>query len=522
MKKIMLVNVVEPEETRIAILEDGVLEELYIERSSRGQIVGNVYKGKITNVEPSLQAAFVDFGGSKNGFLHLSDVMPSYYQGKKEDESRKRGKDLPAIQKVLRRGQELLVQVTKEGVGSKGAALTTFLSLPGRYLVLMPDVKHHGISRKITDEEQRDRLKKILAELPLPSNVGFIVRTAGADRTKRDLSRDLHYLQKMWADLSKKAKSAHAPTLIYRESDLVIRAIRDLLPADAHEMYIDSEDAHRRVTDFLATMMPRHRIPVKLYAENEPLFHKFNIEEEIEKTYRRKVSLPIGASLVIDQTEALVAIDVNSGKFTEERDAEETAFKTNMAAAPEIARQLRLRDLGGVIIIDFIDMRAADHRRAVERTFNDSLKGDRAKTKTLRMSAFGIIEMTRQRMRSSVKQALYQNCPFCNGSGMMKTPESMALNVMRSIKMKLAENNAGGVQAGVHPAVAHYLQNEKRRDIVRLEEESHKRIIVSSREGFSVEQAEITLIRGEGGRTEPRDNSQEASLPAGEVEQNNK
>jgi len=518
MKKLMLVNVVEPEETRIAILEDGVLEEFYIERSSRGQIVGNIYKAKITNVEPALQAAFVDFGGPRNGFLHISDVMASNYQDKKETGRKKPGgnkeekteggggkkgsKDLPSIQSVLKRGQELLVQVTKEGFGNKGPAVTTYLSLPGRYLVMMPDVNHHGISRKIDDETQRSRLKKLVGELALPTNVGVIVRTAGVGRTKRDLSRDLHFLRKMWADLSKKAKKAKAPARLYQESNLVIRAIRDILPADVKEMVIDSEGSHRRVTDFLKTVMPRQKIAVKLYESGEPLFHKYGIEDELEKTYRRKVSLEIGASLVFDQTEALVAIDVNSGKFKEEKNAEETAYKTNMAAVPEIARQLRLRDLGGVVIIDFIDMRSAERRRSVEKSFTEHLKRDRAKTKTLRMSQFGIIEMTRQRVRPSVTQSIYQNCPVCNGQGILKTPESMALNVMRMIKAKLSENSVRGVEAGVSAAVAHYLNNAKRRQIVQLEEEFQKRILINARDGFAAEQVDLTAMKGERGRND--------------------
>ncbi|NOZ23608.1 MAG: Rne/Rng family ribonuclease [Planctomycetes bacterium] len=507
----MLVNVVEQEETRIAILESDVLEEFYIERSSRGQIVGNIYKGKITNVEPSLQAAFVEFGGPRNGFLHISDVTSDHYPDTEKNRDKGR-KDFPPIQNVLRRGQEVLVQVTKEGVGTKGPALTTYISLPGRYLVMMPDGKHHGISRKIVDEEQRKRLKKTLSEMPLPKDAGFIVRTAGAERPKKDLQRDLHYLRKLWSDLSKKAKKSKAPAVIYRESELVIRALRDILPSDVTTILIDSKEAHTRVLDFLRRAMPRHRINVKLYEGNEPLFHRYKVEQEVEKTYNRKVSLDIGASIVFDQTEALVAIDVNSGKFTGEKDAEGTAFKTNMAAVPEIARQLRLRDLGGVVVIDFIDMREAKRRREVEKAFGGLLKRDRARTKALRMSPFGIIEMTRQRVRPSVRQSLYEKCPFCSGTGMLKTPESMAVNVMRLIKLKLGENSARGVEARVNPAVADYLHNEKRRDILRLEDESEKRIIVSAREGFPVEQAEVVALKGG-----TRESNQEGALPSYEI-----
>ena len=495
----MLVNVVDVGEMRIAILEDGVLEELYIERASREQLVGNIYKAKVINVEPSIQAAFVDFGAARNGFLHVSDVMPSSY-AERPDGSRPTphgGHDYPPIHAVLRRGQELVVQVTKDAIGSKGPTVTGYLSLAGRFLVMMPDVKHHGISRKIMDEEERQRLKHTLGEMDLSSDMGVIIRTAGAGRTKADLAKDVAHLQNLWKAISERIKEAKVCDLIYQESDLVIRTIRDLLTTDTNKILIDAKPECERASDFLKTFMPRQQRMIELYTDPEPLFHRYKIEEEIEKINRRKVSLPMGGSIVIDQTEALVAIDVNSGKIKHETDPEETAFRTNMAAAPEIARQLRLRDLGGVIINDFIDMRNSKHIKAVEKILADALKRDRARTKVLRMSQFGVIEMTRQRVRSSLMQAMFEHCPHCSGSGEVKTPETVSLEIMREIRARLTNPNARGVEAIVNPRVAHYLQNERRRELVKLEDANQKRILVTACEDFGPEKVEMKIVREE-------------------------
>jgi len=485
MKKIMLVNVVEHEETRVAILEDGVLEELYIERFSTGQIAGNIYKGRVANIEPSLQAAFVDFGGEKNGFLHISDIAPACYATKPPK------KKPVQIQDVLRRNQEIIVQVAKEGTATKGPALTTYISLPGRYLVMMPHSRHRGISRKVTDPQQRKRLKELLNRMQLPPDMGFIIRTAGADRTKTDLQKDLSYLKRVWNAICKRAEKQKAPALIYRESDLVIRTLRDILSPDISEVIIDSEQAYRRVLDFMDLTMPRFKNRVKLYTGQTPLFHKFGVEPEIEKAQSRSVPLPQGGYIVIDKTEALVAVDVNSGRFKVERNPEETAYKTNLEAAKEIARQLRLRDLGGVIIIDFIDMHDPQHRRDVEKTLSEALRRDRARTKMLRMSAFGIVELTRQRIRPSTTEALYETCPYCKGSGVLKTPESMSLEIMRKLEARISSDNLPGFEILVNPRVADYIQNTKRREIANLEEKFGKIILFKSDERFAMDEFEI-------------------------------
>ncbi len=499
MEKLMLVNVVDVGEMRIAILEDGVLEELYLERASREQMVGNIYKAKVVNVEPSIQAAFLDLGTARNAFLHVSDVMPSYYTAR-PDGSRPQprgGHDYPPIHAVLRRGQELVVQVTKDPIGSKGPTVTTYISLAGRFLVMMPHVRHHGISRKIADEEERQRLKQLLNEMSLPQDMGFIVRTAGAGRNKMELLKDLQHLQNLWKVIAARIDEAKIGDLIYRESDLVIRTIRDLFTMDTQKVIIDSQPEYERAQDFIKTFMPRNQRLLELYTDPEPLFHRYKIEEEIEKIHRRKVSLPMGGSIVVDQTEALVAIDVNSGKIKHESDPEEAAFRTNMAAATEITRQLRLRDLGGVIINDFIDMRSPKHIRAVEKALSDALKRDRARTKVLKMSQFGIIEMTRQRVRSSLMQALYEHCPFCAGSGEVKSPETMAFDVLREIRARLANPQAKGIEVLVNSRVANYLQNERRRELIRIEDASQKRIVVVGLDDYSQDKVEVKVIKEE-------------------------
>ncbi|MEO8270265.1 MAG: Rne/Rng family ribonuclease, partial [Aureliella sp.] len=454
MKKEMLINVSQPEECRIAILEDGVLEELYTERASQNNFAGNIYKGKIVNLEPSIQAAFVDFGVGRNGFLHISDVEPQYFRqagydpdecmegnipgadidddddgpddddagkaddkpGDRNDRGRKRNtrnqhssrpRFKPPIQEIFRRGDEVLVQVIKEGIGTKGPTLSTYISIPGRYLVLMPALGRVGVSRKIEDDKRRRTLRNMLLELNPPKGLGFIVRTAGQERTQRELSRDMAYLVRLWKVLVKRVRNTPCPTDIYAESDMIIRTIRDIFTDDIDTIIVDEVGAYERAKEFLQLTMPRYVSRLKLYDSREPLYHKYGLEKEIAKIQRRTVPLKGGGSIVIDPTEALVAIDVNSGSFRTEKSAEENAFQLNMSAAREIARQLRLRDLGGVIVNDFIDMRSESHRRKVERALHDAMRRDRARTKVLRTSPFGLIEMTRQRIRPSLKRSVY-------------------------------------------------------------------------------------------------------------------
>ena len=482
MSKEMLINVVEGEECRIAVLADSVLQELYMERASSESHVGNIYKGRVTNVEPSIQAAFVDYGAPKNGFLHISDIQPKYFpsgQRGMEAVGKKRSRrDRPPIQECLRRGQEVIVQITKEGIGTKGPTLTTYLSIPGRFLVMMPGMSHHGVSRKIEDDDQRHKMRTILEELAPPADMGFIVRTAGMDRPKKDLQVDLNYLLRLWRSVAKRMQTAKAPAELYQESDLVTRTIRDIYSSEISQIVCDNEKVATKVVEFLNVVMPRGKHTVKFYNGPTPLFHRYDLEREIEKIYSRRVELQGGSSLVIDQTEALVAIDVNSGRYRQGSDAEDTAFRTNCTAGREIARQLRLRDMGGVIVIDFIDMREERHRREVESILRESVKNDRARMKILKISRFGLIEMTRQRVRPSLKNSIYRECPFCKASGLIKSDESLALDVVRSLQLACANDTIAAIEMTVAPGVAEYLNNRRRRQIAALENENEKVISV--------------------------------------------
>ncbi len=381
------------------------------------------------------------------------------------------GRDKPLIQDVFRRGQEVLVRVIKEGIGTKGPTLSTYLSIPGRYLVIMPHLSRICVSRKIEDDEQRRRLKELFGELKPPHGLGFIMRTAAVDKNKKDLQRDLAYLSRLWQVMVRRIKKLEAPAEIYQESDMITRTIRDTFTNDIDTIWVDDPTAFEHAQEFLQIVMPRYASRIKLYDGKEPLFHKYGIEEEIHKIQQRKVPLPAGGSIVIEQTEALVAIDVNSGNFrTDRQDAEETAYQMNLRAAKEIGRQLRLRDLGGVIVNDFIDMRGETHRRNVENALREALERDRARTKILKTSAFGLIEMTRQRIRPSLKRSVYQDCPHCKGMAQVKTCESMSLEVMRLLQLASYRGQVVRVEIRVAPGVADYLLNRKRREIARMEE----------------------------------------------------
>jgi len=495
----MLINVSEGEECRIALMEGGRLEELYMERTSSTSHVGNIYKGRVTNVEPSIQAAFVDFGLGRNGFLHISDLMPSYFGRRGEDIQETVGRkmarrDRPPIQRCLRRGDDIVVQIIKEGIGTKGPTLTTYLSVPGKILVMMPGVGKSGVSRKIEDDEERRRLRQILDQLDPPDDAGFIIRTAGVGSTKAEIQRDLTYLARLWVNFKKKRDSGPGPLELYTEGDLVTRTVRDVFTSEVDKLVVDNKDVARRIKEVIKLSNPRTRNRVELYEEPIPLFHKYGIEKELEQMYSRHVPLPSGGSLVIDSTEAIVAIDVNSGKFRDHSDAETTAFKTDMEAADEICRQLKLRDLGGVIICDFIDLRYERHRRELERQLHDNLKNDRAKTKVLRMSQFGIIEMTRQRMRPSLKRSVYFDCPHCKGAGLVKTPESMSLDVMRRLRIAINDQRVQRVELSVCPDVAFYLQNKKRQQLSDLEQKYEKKVLIRPEPTLGLDEMRIDLF----------------------------
>ncbi len=634
MSQKMLINASEPEEIRVAIVEGSILEEYYVERMSVESVLGNIYKGRVTNVEPSIGAAFVDFGGPRHGFLHVSDVLetPIFDREKKAAEeaddadgaeeeataraegvdagnggleeveggegedvevnaeeaddaeieaarddgdgdegagsgngaaaeveieadaetataveeapapdeadeaaasdadedgeaaapangaeasadddaesadaegesgrggrSRRRGRgrggrsgskarenpnpqENPkrrknrSIADLLTKGQEVIVQVTKDGIGTKGPTLTTYVSLPGRYLVLMPGLDRKGVSRKIDDGKERDRLKKVLGQLDTRDGLGFIVRTAGVGQTQRALQKDYKYLTKLWDEVEKNSREGGHGKCLYRESDLVIRTIRDVYGPNTGDIIIDHEDCARRARDFLAMVTPRAVKQIKLYDGERPLFSAYGIEEEIGRLFSHRVELQSGGSLVIEQTEALVAIDVNSGRFRDEEDLEETAYKINLEAADAIARQLRLRDLGGVIVVDFIDMRTEKRRRAIERAFKTALRNDRARIKVARISPFGTIEMTRQRVRPSLRHSIFHRCPSCRGAGYVATRETFELNLMRQIKLLLARKNAG-LEVFLNPDNAEYIWNRKRGRLLELETEVDK------------------------------------------------
>jgi len=506
MPREMLINVVEGEECRIAVVQDGGLEELYMERASIERHVGNIYKGRVNNVEPTIQAAFVDIGMAKNGFLHASDVLPSAWPRRKkagEKDAEKgdgeaAGEPAPKgrerrghrrIQEIFRPGDEVVVQITKEGIGTKGPSLTTALSIPGRYLVLMPGLGRLGVSKKIEDEAVRRQLRDLLASCNPPADMGFIVRTAGLGRSKRDLQRDLQYLGRLWKVVQARAQGAKAPAEIFRESDLVLRTLRDIYTPEIATIWVDSEAVLKRVREFMKIAMPRHVGSAKLYADKVPLFHKYRVEEAIERIYSRTVPLPKGGSIVIDQTEALVAIDVNSGRFRHGRDAEESAHQLNLMAAKEIARQIRLRDLGGLLLIDFVDMLKAENRRHVERAFRDAFAGDKARSQMLHISKFGIIEMTRQRVQPSLERSTFMDCPYCKGSGILKHPESVALEVLRHLKLLAGRDGIALIEVSVHPEVADHINNAKRASLARLEADARKRIRIRASPAAVLDQA---------------------------------
>lgn len=401
---------------------------------------------------------------------------------------RDRGLPKPPIQEIFKRGQEVIVQVIKEAVGTKGPTLSTYISIAGRYLVLMPSLNRVGVSRKIEDHDARRRLREIMNTLSPPKGVGFIVRTAAVDRDAKELQNDLAYLLRLWQVVVKRLKRHSSPVEIYRESDMITRTIRDIFTSDIDTIWVDEEKAFAHASEFLQIVMPKFANRIRFFNHTEPLFHRYGIEEEISKIYQKRIEMPLGGSLVIEQTEALVAIDVNSGNFRADNNAEETAFQMNLHAAREIARQLRLRDLGGVIVNDFIDMKSEVHRRKVEDAFREALRRDRARTKILRISQFGLIEMTRQRIRPSLKRSLFQDCPHCNGNGFIKTSESLAIEVMRMLQ--LAAHRAPAiqvVQVTCHPDVAHYLLNKRRKDIAALEERGKLEVTITGQPGVPPE-----------------------------------
>ena len=670
----MLVNALDPEESRIGVVEDGVLQELHVELANREAYLGNVYKGKVVNIEPSIGAAFVSFGGRMNGFLHVSDVLPAYgrsefqledviegrarvdaddgpesvqqaladdedddgssaatsggerlgaandtvgarpaedeegdadherafrsdrddqdphddevsevhddreeptevdepnrhehgsdrealdavhgdgegsqeaeadagerheanvegdarlgvqseataaepgrnegvepvksREGRRRNRHRERpqrssSRQRPTIDQLLKKGQEVVVQITKEGIGTKGPTLTTYVSMPGRCLVVMPSLPKCGVSRKIEDQKERKRLKRIVRELDETGHggIGFIVRTAGVNKSLADLQRDRDYLKKIWEMVAARLKVTRAPALLYQESDLVLKAMRDLFTPDIAEVVVDCEDVYLRIRDFAEKLMPHMADRIKRHEQTTPLFHSFGIEKDVEALYQPKVELTNGASIVIDQAEALVAIDVNSGKFKPGADLDDTAYRTNLDAIPDIVRQLRLRDLGGLIIIDFIDMAQEKHRRSVERRLIEELRGDRARIKVGRISPFGMLEITRQRVGPGLKRTVFMQCPHCKGAGWSRTIQSKALSVLREVRALLNLKGYSMLQVFAHPGVNDYLTNYKRRAILDLEDAVGKTVMFRPEVSYPIDVVHYRFLTGDG------------------------
>ncbi|WP_347506759.1 ribonuclease E [Pseudomonas anguilliseptica] len=502
--KRMLINATQPEELRVALVDGQKLYDLDIESDAREQKKSNIYKGKITRVEPSLEAAFVDFGSERHGFLPLKEISREYFS--KAPEGRVNIKD------VLKEGQEVIVQVEKEERGNKGAALTTFISLAGRYLVLMPNnPRAGGISRRIEGEE-RNELREALNGLVAPSDMGLIVRTAGLGRSSEEMQWDLDYLLQLWTAIKEASLDRAAPFLIYQESNVIIRAIRDYLRQDIGEVLVDSIEAQQEALSFINQVMPQYASKIKLYEDSVPLFNRFQIESQIETAFQREVKLPSGGSIVIDPTEALVSIDINSARATKGSDIEETALQTNLEAAEEIARQLRLRDIGGLIVIDFIDMTPAKNQRAVEEKVRESLEADRARVQVGRISRFGLLEMSRQRLRPSLGETSGIVCPRCNGQGIIRDVESLSLAILRLIEEEALKDRTAEVRAQVPIPVAAFLLNEKRNSITKTELRTRARIVIIPNDHLETPHFEVQRIRDDSPEAQSTQSSYEMAV----------
>ncbi|MDQ3494462.1 MAG: Rne/Rng family ribonuclease, partial [Pseudomonadota bacterium] len=486
--KRMLINATQAEELRVATVDGQTLYDIDIEQPSQEQKKSNIYKGRIVRLEPSLEAAFVEYGGERHGFLPLKEISRDYYQSGVDHNK-------AGIKELLREGQEVVVQVDKEERGNKGAALTTFISLAGRYMVLMPNSPTAGgVSRRIEGDD-RAELKKAMDALAIPDDMGVIIRTAGVGRDTEELQWDLDYLLSVWKAVCEAALSKPAPFLIYQESRLIIRALRDYMRADIGEILVDTAEMYAEAQEFVAQVMPHNLRRLKHYTDDTPLFNRFQIESQIENAYERTVRLPSGGALVIDQTEALTAIDVNSARATKGGDIEETAFNTNLEAAEEVARQMRLRDLGGLVVIDFIDMSSSKHQRDVENRLQNALKFDRARVQIGRISRFGLLEMSRQRLRPSLGESSQLVCPRCDGHGRMRSVESLSLSIIRIAEEHAMKDSTGQVLVQAPVEIANYLLNEKRSALREIEQRHEAPIVIVADEQLQTPHYEVTRLR---------------------------
>jgi ribonuclease E len=490
MKK-MLINATQPEELRVALVDGQRLYDLDIENRTRLQKKSNIYKGKITRVEPSLEAAFVEFGADRHGFLPLKEIAREYFYRKPPGDSEGRMK----IRDVVKEGTEVIVQVDKEERGNKGAALTSFISLAGRYMVLMPNnPRAGGISRRI-DGDDRTELREALSALEIPNGMGVIIRTAGVGRSAEELQWDLNYLLQLWEAITTANSEVKAPELLFQESNVIIRAVRDYLRDDVDQVLIDSTDAYKQAMDFVSQVMPQYKSRIRMYEDSIPLFNRFQIESQIETAFQREVRLPSGGSIVIDPTEALISIDINSARATRGSDIEETAVQTNLEAADEVARQLRLRDMGGLVVIDFIDMLSTRNQRAVENRVRDALEIDRARVQVGRISRFGLLEMSRQRLRPSLGETSAIVCPRCTGQGAIRDTKSLALSILRLLEEEALKDRSVEARAIVPVDVAAYLLNEKRAALTEIEQVSKTRVLVIPNPNLETPHFEVQRLR---------------------------
>lgn len=475
----MFISVLSGEQIEVVLAKDGKVQEYYVEMLQQTKTKRNIYKGTVHNIDPALQAAFINYGAERNGFLQVDEVHPEYYLA---DIKPAKGQKYPPLQKVLKPRQELLVQVVKEPTGNKGAFLTTYLTIPGRYFVLTPGREQLAISRKIEDDKERSRLKDIMNELKLENGVGVILRTVSSDQNKTNLSRDLQFLKRLWKEIRKKGVTAKPPELIYEEKDLAFRAVRDYLTADVSEIWVDNSEIAKQVQEVVGLVFPRRKRMVKKHLNTDKtLFERFNLLSQLEAVYQRKVSLPSGGELVFDPAEALTAIDINSGKIGGENNFKEMALKTNLEAAQEIAHQLRLRDIGGQVVIDFIEMKEQKHCREVEKKLKTSLKEDKARTTVGRVSRFGLLELVRQRMGSSAISVIYERCSCCQGTGLVKSLEWRALQSLKDIYKQIQkEKTASSLEYRLEADLANYILNYKRKRLLKIEEQFQKQIIICS------------------------------------------
>ena len=498
-------------ETRLAVQDGTQLVELYVERAGRRSIVGNIYKGVVTNVLPGMQAAFVDIGLQKDAFLYVGDytadrgedsgaVPPDADEDpvdlddgedeplvKTESEHRR---DATPIEELLRKGQEVLVQVSKESLGTKGARITSFVSIPGRYIVYMPQSSHVGVSRRIHDDAERDRLRGIVKGLPPPPG-GFIVRTVAEGKADEELTADIQFLTRLWGQVQSRFESAPAPSLLHEEMDLTFRVVRDLFSPDIEEFVVDTPAAYEKCLHFAESLVPQLASRVRLYAAPQPVFEATGIEKEIDKALRRRVWLKSGGSIVIDHTEALVAIDVNTGKYVGKRDFEETVLKINLEAAAEVIRQIRLRDLGGIIIIDFIDMERAEHRDQVFQALMKALADDKARTNVLEISELGLVEMTRKRVRQGLQSLLTVACPTCKGAGTVKSDLTLTAEIFRKVQAGAREGDGPEVVIRVHPEMAHHLEADQREGLERLQGLVERKVVIQGMPSYHREQYDL-------------------------------